>query len=86
MQQPGGGGKQHEAHDGRAADGLAPFGNGDLRVEALGGLHELRGGAGVQPATVDDLEGARGDARVSHAFFESRHHDWPARTWLATLI
>src|SRR3569623_1473009 len=52
----GAGGEHHQAHDRRAADGLAVAGDRDLGVILLGHLHEFRRGAGVQTLLVDNLD------------------------------
>src|SRR5262249_16396472 len=63
-----------QAHDRAGVDGLAVLGDTDLGVEGAGQLDELGGGAGVQAALVDDLDGANG----------ARRHFSPASTYEAT--
>src|SRR5215207_5074401 len=51
-----GGPEGEDAHDRAPADGLAAAGHGDVRGEALDGLHQFRRGAGVQALAVDDRQ------------------------------
>src|SRR6266566_3668105 len=50
--------EHHQAHDGRAAHGLATARHADLGVVFLHRLHELGRCAGVEPAGIDDVEHA----------------------------
>src|SRR5690606_12608069 len=77
----GAGGQHHQPHDRGAADDDAVLLHFDRGIEAARDLHKLGGGAGVQPALVDDLQAAR-DAR--NGSLGPRH--LAASTWLATLM
>ena len=61
------GGQHHQAHDRAGVDGLAILGDADFGIEGGGEFDEFGRGPGVQPALVDDLDGAVRFAHFSPA-------------------
>src|SRR6202012_3319739 len=68
----------HQPHDGASIHPLAIFQDGDFRLEARGGFHDLGAGAGVQAALVDD---AGGGGKFFGGVHQPRSAD-PARMYL----
>ena len=83
--------QSQNAHDGRAAHSLGATRDGDIRVEQVNTLHKLRSRAGVQALFINDGQFARNrtlthGSRGAIFLLDAIHHDFPAKTRLATLM
>src|SRR5581483_8834773 len=82
----GAGRQHHEPHDGGAADRLAVAHHAHGGIEALRTLHELGGGAGMQPLAVADRHFRPRFVVFPHGTRLPPPQASPDRTWLATLM